>query len=114
MPCTSHTAGRWQSWDSTQVYDSVTRDLNHFSVVSYPAGEKRVIVRSVPCGEFLQGGKLKSMQEWSTGKFQKGGEKTIQRESEECPEGWKKQMREVGVLKTSGGRSFIKEGSRAE
>ena len=35
--------------------------------------------------------------------------KTIQRASEEWPEGWKKQMREVGDLKTSGGRSFMKE-----
>ena len=35
--------------------------------------------------------------------------KTIQRVSEEWPEGWKKQTREVGDLKTSGGRSFMKE-----
>lgn len=49
------------------------------------------------------------MQEWSAGKSQKDGEKVIQRASEEWPEGWKKQTREVGDLKTSGGRSFMKE-----
>ena len=107
MPCTSHTAGRWQSWDSAQVYDSVTHDLNHFLIVAYPAGEKRVIVRSVPRAEFLQ-----EEGEYARMEYQEGFRKVEKKQFRECqewPEGWKKQTMEVGVLKTSGGRSFMKE-----